>query len=131
MKKAIDEIVEALSSLGYRITQPRKEVIAALIDSSQPLTIQSLCAVVTVADEASVYRTIRMLVEEGLAEEIVVANQAPSYALAHGHHHHAVCTTCGFMDHVECAIKHLATPCSFTEIDTHDLTLYGLCKKCS
>lgn len=131
MKDAIAQILEELSLRGYRITKARKEVIQALAQQKQPQTIQMLCKQSRNADEASVYRTIRTLVEEGLVEEIVVQKDSPRYALSHGHHHHAVCTSCGVMEHVECESHRVSVPSTFTSIEAHEVTLYGLCKKCA
>lgn len=131
MKDAIQQILGELSSRGYRITKARQEVVSALAFATQPLAIRALCERIKSSDEASVYRTVRTLVEEGLAEEIVVQNQAPHYALAHEHHHHVICKRCGFMEHLECAMEHLQKPRSFTTIDSHEVTFYGLCKKCA
>ena len=131
MKDATHEVLRELSSRGYRITKARQEVVSALVSAAQPLAIRALCERIRSSDEASVYRTVRMLVEEGLVEEIVVQNQASHYALAHEHHHHAICTNCGFMEHLECAMERLQKPRSFTSIDSHEVTFYGLCKKCA
>lgn len=131
MKDANTEILKQLSERGYRITEARKEVIGALARMKQPQSLPSLCAQVHVSDEASVYRTIRMLVEEGFAEEVVIQNQPPRYALSHGHHHHAVCTNCGFMEHIDCNLSRVHTPSTFRSVDAHEMTLYGLCKKCA
>jgi Fe2+ or Zn2+ uptake regulation protein len=130
MKDATKDILNELSVRGYRITQARTEVIASLSALQQPQSIQSICARVKSSNEASVYRTVRMLVTEGFAEEIAVQNSVSHYALSHGHHHHAVCTGCGFMEHLECSTEKLELPRSFQAINSHEVTLYGLCKKC-
>lgn len=131
MKDAIQEIMRELSARGYRITKARQEVVFALASADQPMAIQTLCERIKSSDPTSVYRTVRMLVEEGLAEEIAVQNQALHYALSHEHHHHAICKRCGFMEHLECAMERLQKPRSFTTIDSHEVTFYGLCKKCA
>lgn len=131
MKEAIEDILRELSSRGYRITKARTQVLEALHKQSQPQTIGSLCAQSRNADEASVYRTIRTLVDEGFVEEIVLQGDTSRYALASEHHHHAVCTSCGVMEHVACASHKVAVPSSFASIVEHEVTLYGLCKKCA
>jgi Fe2+ or Zn2+ uptake regulation protein len=130
MKSATDEILGELSVRGYRITNARKNVIEKLVSKTQPVTIQSLCTMLPQTDEVSVYRTVRMLLDEGFLEEIALLGETPRYALSHGHHHHAVCTSCGVMEHIECE-SHPAVPSNFTSITSHEVTLYGLCKKCA
>jgi Fe2+ or Zn2+ uptake regulation protein len=133
MKDATEEIVAVLSSRGFRITKARQEVIAVLVKQTQPVSVQEVCALIKKADEASVYRTIRMLQEEDILEEIMLQGQATKYSLSHGHHHHAVCTNCGFMEHVECKGEPIATavPATFASVRSHEVTMYGLCKKCA
>jgi Fur family transcriptional regulator, ferric uptake regulator len=131
MKDAIEKILVELSGRGYRITKARREVLQALSAQKQPQTIQQLCKESRNADEASVYRTIRTLVEEGFVEEILIQKDTPHYALADGHHHHAVCTSCGVMEHVACVSHDVPVPSSFRSIKEHEVVLYGLCKKCA
>jgi Fe2+ or Zn2+ uptake regulation protein len=133
MKDATAEIVSELSHKGYRITKARKAVVKALSTSGQPITIQALRALVEDIDEVSVYRTIAMLVKEGFAEELSLPGEAARYAFSHGHHHHAVCTSCGWMEHIECIQEGLLgkVPASFKSLKSHEVTFYGLCKKCA
>lgn len=131
MKKATTHYIDTLRAHGFRVTRPRKQVIAALLNASQPQTIQSLVALVA-ADEASVYRTIEALQKAGLVEEISIAGERPRFALAHGHHHHLVCTSCGRIAHIPCEEVPLPRmlPDTFSSIDTHELTFHGCCKNC-
>lgn len=132
MKNATDEIIHELSKRGFRITKARTSVLKKLEAASQPLSIQALCAAVDGTDEVSVYRTVRMLRDEGFLEEIVLQGGQTRYALSDGHHHHAVCTQCGFMEHVSCREEELKKelPDGFAELRAHEVTLYGVCKKC-
>jgi Fur family ferric uptake transcriptional regulator len=133
MKDATKEILHELSGRGFRITEARKEIIEALARQSQPVSIQTLCATLANTDEASVYRTIKVLARENFLEEIALQGEVPRYALSHGHHHHAVCTECGWMEHIECDPHSLSAriPSSFKSLLSHEVILYGLCKKCA
>lgn len=136
MKDASTMILQELSARGYRVTEARKNTLDTLQAAQQPLTIGEIAGK-TDSDEASVYRTIRLLVEEGFLEELVIAGSAPRYALlAHDdehHHHHVVCDNCGFVAHIPCEETgvHAALPKEFAEITAHEVTLHGLCKKCT
>ena len=136
MKDASDMILQELSTRGYRVTEARKNTLKTLLSAHQPLTIGEIAGK-TDSDEASVYRTIRMLVTEGFLEELVIAGSSPRYALLQHddehHHHHVVCDGCGFVAHIPCeeAEVHMGLPKEFVEITAHEVTLHGLCKKCA
>jgi Fe2+ or Zn2+ uptake regulation protein len=131
MKNATDEVLSHLKEQGYRVTEARKKIIDVLARQQQPITIQNLCLLVSGVDTVSVYRTVSVLQREHLLEEIVVPGEGARFALSHGHHHHAICTSCGTMEHIECETKHLRVPSGFKSIKSHEVTLYGLCKKCA
>jgi len=81
---------------------------------------------------ATVYRSLKNLVEEGKVHVVEIAGQSPRYESAdRGHHHHFLCRVCGkVFDLGKCVpgIKSLA-PRKFT-VEDHDITLYGRCDKC-
>lgn len=132
MNDATANVLAELQARGYRITDARKSVCQALANAGAPITVQELVAR-TDHDEASVYRCIRMLHEEALVEEIVTRSDRPRYELHTHHHHHAVCTDCGFVAHVACT-KKPAAPASvagFDSIEDHDVTFYGRCSRCA
>lgn len=125
-------LLHALSERGYRITAARRELARTLAAARSPLTIQEL-ANRTASDEASAYRFVRTLADEDLLEEIVVRGERPRYALRTHHHHHVVCTGCGFIAHVPCGTEPTPprTVRGFTAITDHDVTFYGQCAKCA
>lgn len=132
MQHASKEILEELSKRGYRITSSRKEILDVLAKEHDPVSIQDLAAKVA-TDDASVYRTVRILCDEGFLEEMMLVGKEAKYALAEGHHHHIVCDECGKVAHIPCetasSFSHL--PEGFSTILSHEVVLHGLCKKCS
>jgi len=131
MKHATKQYIEKLQAHGFRITVARKKVIAALMNSNQPQSIQGLVEIVDV-DEASVYRIIEVLKKAGLVEELSILGKRPRFALFHGHHHHIVCNGCGRIEHIPCesVSSPKEMPQTFAAIDTHELTFHGCCKNC-
>lgn len=127
------EVLARLKEKGCRMTQARTAVVKTLSEQGQPISIQELASLLSKIDEASVYRTVRLLEGEGLVEEIATSGGPARFALAHGHHHHAVCTSCGFVEHLACTLHAVqaSVPKQFRSVDAHELTLYGLCKKCA
>lgn len=136
MNDASIEIIRVLKERGYRITDARKSLANVLSNLKQPATMQELSKKVA-SDEASVYRTVRLLVEENLLEEILLQGEVSRYVLvhahAHGHHHHAICEKCGFVAHIPCeaisVVKQI--PKHFKKISSHEVTFYGLCAECA
>ena len=131
MKDASKTILMELQKKGHRITKARTEVVSQLLASPSPLSVQALCKKVRV-DEVSVYRTVSLLLAEGLLEEVPTKGNVTTYALFHGHHHHVVCTKCQKVAHIECEAK-LTVPkkvTGFSKISTHELTFYGVCNAC-
>jgi len=131
MKCATGGIQKVLRDRGYRVTEQRIEIIEVLGGVAQPKTIQELTHLVT-ADEASVYRTIGMLEKERLVETVTLQNGDTVYALHDGHHHHFVCTNCRKVVHIPCTDEHRAprTVRTLAHVTGHDVTYYGICRKC-
>ncbi len=132
MKDASKKIIEELTTRGYRITKARIEVLETLAKTHAPLSIQAITEAVTV-DTVSVYRTIAMLKNEQLIEEVTTQGEASRYEISHGHHHHVVCVSCNLLVHLPCDVeptKQVHVP-GFTSINSHELTYYGTCTKCT
>ena len=131
MSDASKHIHKELQSRGYRLTKARKKIVAILAKSKASLTIQELVKKVAV-DEASVYRTIDTLKKENLVTEVKIIGEKDQYELAHGHHHHLVCSSCGLVEHIPCESVSApqSLPKTFANIDTHEVTFYGHCAKC-
>ena len=86
---------------------------------------------------ATIYRTLDLLVEQGLAERLVVdsghARFEPVEPSGH-HHHHLVCGRCGTLvafddPGLEQAIDQLSDRLGVT-VDSHEILLRGACARC-
>ena len=80
---------------------------------------------------ATVYRTLKTLVEQESLQVVELPGENPRFEFAHGHHHHFCCKACGKVFDVH------ACPGNFTnlvppgfEVSAHELTLYGRCANC-
>ena len=131
MTDASKHVTEELQTRGYRLTKARQKIAETLAKSKKSLTIQELVNLVEV-DEASVYRTIDTLKKEGLVSVVKIIDGKDQYELAHGHHHHLVCTDCGLVEHIPCGSVKAPQPLpkTFSTIDSHEVTFYGCCAKC-
>jgi len=131
MKDAIRQVTDELQARGYRLTRARRSIVDALYKAKHPQAIRALAAKVD-ADDASVYRTIDMLSAEGLVERIRLPDGSQAYALAFGHHHHLICTTCNRVLHIPCKGMRAKLPThpDFANVEDHEVTYYGTCTAC-
>jgi Fur family transcriptional regulator, ferric uptake regulator len=119
-----------------RNTRQRDAIRAALAEAGRPLSPQEILA--AARDEqpglglATVYRTIRALVEVAAVREVALPGAASRYELAGKHHHHHFhCRSCDGVFEVEACpagIKGLL-PRGF-RLERHEIVLYGVCKRC-
>jgi len=82
----------------------------------------------------TVYRTMKLLVEAGLAEERHFGDGVARYEIEHEHHDHLVCTMCGKIIEFECELiektqNEIASRYGF-RILRHRHELYGHCADC-
>ena len=87
---------------------------------------------------ASIYRTLEQLDELGLVHRLDLGTGIATYEPAEPsgeHHHHLLCDRCGrvvpFHDtDLERAIAKVTRQSNF-DVSAHDVTLHGLCPRCS
>ena len=90
------DLLAVLEDGGYRITEPRRNVIAALDQKDEGFTAEELCSELPGVGRATVYRTIKLLQRSGVICKLAMPDGAPRYSLARvDHHHHTVCVKCG------------------------------------
>ncbi len=85
---------------------------------------------------ATVYRTLALLTESGLAAELDFGDGQKRYEhnYHHAHHDHMICTQCGKIiefQHplIEKLQEDVAREHGF-EMTTHKLDMFGICKEC-
>jgi Fur family ferric uptake transcriptional regulator len=81
---------------------------------------------------ATVYRSIKALVEAGWLSIVEVPGRNPLYEIAgKDHHHHFSCTACERVYELEgCATVNVKLPRGFRAA-SHELTFYGTCANCA
>ena len=132
-------IIETLRQRGYRVTPQREMVIDALAISGRHMTADDVFYQVrqrtSAVNIATVYRTLDMLVEEGLASRADLRSGQVVYAaVQHGPHVHLVCRQCGLVieapaDLFEPAIRDAEERYGFA-CGPHHFAIYGLCADC-
>lgn len=128
-------ILHRLKGRGYRLTESRRRLLDAVRTRSEGFTAEDLVSQVTGVGRATVYRTLRLLVEQGLLCKVTLQDGTPRYALAEiGHHHHLVCARCGSVREfqqsvIERVLRDLNLPHGNAVVG-HRIEVYVLCAQC-
>lgn len=85
---------------------------------------------------ATVYRTLSLLCDAGLAQQRHFGDGQTRYEhdFEQGHHDHLICVNCGkiqefFHPHIETLLEQVVADHNFT-MQNHRVELYGLCPDC-
>ncbi len=119
-----------------RNTRQRAAIRAALEAADRPLLPQEVLEAaqteVPGLGLATVYRTLKALVEEDALRVVHLPGENPRFEVMRpGHHHHFQCTRCQRVFDVDACPGSLAqlAPRGFT-VEDHAITLYGRCDEC-
>lgn len=131
----VTQFVEALAELGYRDTLPRRAVIGAIAQKERHFTAEELHEQLPEVGRATVYRSLKLLVDAGVLCRVLLEDGNLHYQLSHrGHHHHLLCVECGASEDlagcdIEDQLQRVAAAHSF-QVSGHWLEVYGRCSKC-
>ena len=131
-----DQILETLEEWGYRSTVPRRMVAMTVAQQDRHFTAEGLRRQLPPSiGRATVYRTLKILVESGALCRVLLEDGDLHYQLSHrGHHHHLLCVQCGSsQDLTGCDIEDVLTATSSQhgfELSGHWLEVYGRCRDC-
>ena len=128
-------LIDAIGGRRYRITHPRRRVIASIAEKDTNFTAEELHAELNGVGRATVYRTIKLLVEQGLLCKISLPDGSPRYMLTmSGHHHHLVCVSCSLVSEFhESEIEQLLSEWEASGKGTvvgHRIEVYVVCTAC-
>ncbi|OGR25735.1 MAG: transcriptional repressor [Desulfuromonadales bacterium GWD2_54_10] len=127
-------------SKGLRSTRQRDIILDIFLSTHQHVSVEELYLKVKASHpgigHATVYRTLKLFAEAGLAREILLHDGQTRYehVLAGEHHDHLVCTSCNaIIEFEDETIENLQTEIAvrhgFT-IKSHKLEIYGQCASC-
>lgn len=136
-----DILERFLRERGLKMTSARETVLDAFLGLERHVTAEALYDEARRIDptigQATVFRTIKLFTDAGLAKEACRDSGARKYehAWKHGHHDHLTCVECGavveFRDEaIEKAQEAVYAAHGYTPSD-HRLELLGLCPACS
>jgi len=129
-----------MNKKGLRSTDQRKLIVETFFRSDNHVSIEELLAQVRAQDPrvgyATVYRTLKLLAECGVANERRFGDGLTRYELADdtSHHDHLICLECGDITefeepHIEELQEGVARKYGF-ELRSHKHELYGVCPRC-
>lgn len=134
-----DTWLQALHDNGYRVTAPRRAVVAVVATHGRALNpyqvfelARSRCRTLGLV---TVYRTLEKLEALGLIERVHQPHGCHAYLPAKvGHQHLLLCQACGRAeyfsgDDLESLISRIAARTGY-QIQEHWLQLFGLCTGC-
>jgi Fur family ferric uptake transcriptional regulator len=125
---------------GLKSTRQRSLIIEIFFGLDGHLSVEELWGKVRATDArvsvATVYRTMKLLAESGLATARNFGDGQTRYEAAVGRHHHdhLICTRCGAIvefenDQIERMQDLVARKHGF-KVVSHKMELYGLCRTC-
>lgn len=120
-----------------RQTRQRTAILECIRDADRPLGPQEILALakeqVPELGLATVYRTIKALLDEKLAVAVDLPGEPARYeAAGKAHHHHFLCRGCNRLFEMAGCPGNLAAlaPRGY-HVEDHELTLYGRCPDCT
>lgn len=120
-----------------RMTRQRTAMLKCFAGIPRPLSIEEVLAFATEEipeiSLSTVYRNLKMLVEEGLIRTVELPGKGVRYEVVeHSHRHHFLCGRCDRLFNVDGCPKGLLelVPEGFV-LHGHSITLSGFCKTCA
>ncbi len=129
-----------LRKVGLKVTLPRVKILK-ILDQADPhhISVEDIHRQLIRSGEdiglATVYRVLTQFETAGLVKRHNFVGGQAVFELDQGEHHdHMVCVNCGtvqefFDEMIEQRQEAIVRQAQFTMTD-HNLTIYGLCKKC-
>jgi Fur family ferric uptake transcriptional regulator len=140
-KKPTEQLTEYLAGQGLKSTSQRDQILRIFLDAGRHVSAEELYALVKKVQPgigyATVYRTLKLLADAGLAEERRFEDGFTRYeykASAGDHHDHLICNRCGEIvefenGRIEALQQDVARKNGF-QVQSHKLEIYGLCRNC-
>jgi Fur family ferric uptake transcriptional regulator len=130
---------EYLVQHGLKRSTQREVILDAFLRAGSHVSVEDLLRIVKRRDPAvgrtTIYRTLKLFQEAGLASELLVGSEARFEPLWNrDHHDHFVCVSCGEIiefqsPEIEQLQDEIANRLGFV-IEGHRHTIFGRCQKC-
>lgn len=129
------DIMAILEDRGYRATAPRRAIIQILEGKQEGFTAEEIGSELPGVGRATVFRTLKLLLEAGVICRLNLMDGAPKYSLSRvEHHHHTVCVRCGNVGEFRAATVERLMRAIGSDIPGsivgHSIELYIICERC-
>jgi len=140
MKKEKELLKGYIEGKNLRLTKQREMILESFLAVEDHISAEELYRIIIKKDPsiglATVYRTMNLLKECGLARELQFGDGQTRYehVLDHAHHDHFICMRCGKI--IEFAspdiekMQELISREKGFKVLKHKLELYGFCRDC-
>lgn len=128
---------ESLRATGLRATPHRLKLLSVLRKKGKPLSVAEVVSTTRGAfDTATAYRMLASLAKAGIVRVLTLSSERALYELAEGHHHHAVCVSCGNIVDISVCVspsldEKVRRTAGFERMSYHSLEFYGVCRSCA
>jgi Fur family ferric uptake transcriptional regulator len=140
VREAQSILHDHLRRVGLKQTAQRDTILRTFLDTREHLSTDELYRLVKKKDAGigftTVYRTMKLLAECGLASEVAFNDGITRYEAVYNrrNHHHMVCTECGrsvefFSPEIE-RIEHEMGRANHYRTTRHTFQIYGVCEAC-
>lgn len=127
------------ATLGQRKTRQRDHIFQVIREAQGPLTVHEIFQRaqerVPGLGIATVYRTLNLLQEARQIRTVILPSGDTRYELSGlGHHHHFECRSCHEVYDLEQCPVDVSSGSTVGDgfvVESHELTLYGLCPQCA
>jgi Fur family transcriptional regulator, ferric uptake regulator len=141
MREAEDVFHKHLRKVGLKLTGQRDTILRTFVETRDHLSTDELFRLVKKKDPrigfTTVYRTLKLLTECGLASEVAFHDGVARYEhqFYRRNHHHMVCTVCGssvefFSPEIEKVEKEIGRKHHYSTT-RHSFQIFGMCERCS
>ena len=140
MSKELGIFIDYLKKKDLKLTGQRKIILEVFLKTERHLTSEDLYNIAKKKDRsighATVFRTLKLLREAGIAKEVTLGDGKTRYEHKYGHEHHdhLICLECGrFIEAVDSKIEKLQDElCKSHDFKPkrHKMEIVGICKKC-
>lgn len=140
MQKEKEIFFEHLKRSGYKRTAQRELILDVFLETEGHSSAEELYQIIKARDPhvgaTTVYRTLKLLAECGLAREERLGDGRTRYEhlYNHQHHDHLICTECGaliefYSEVIENKQDEIARQYQFRPTN-HSLRIFGICFEC-
>jgi len=131
----MDHALETLRHLGYRLTPQRRAVWEVVAASSGHLSADEVFRAVEPRlpgiDLSTVYRCLELFWRHGLVAKTDMPGRTATFEADAQPHHHAVCTDCGTVRHLDDAAVEpfVATVSREADVKVNQIVAFGTCSQ--